>query len=44
MREFYGHLGARGPVEALRQAQQVTRGTFAHSFAWAGFSLTGMAR
>lgn len=44
MREFYDHLPARGPPEALRQAQRAVLAEFPHPFAWAAFGLTGAPR
>lgn len=44
MREFYDHLEARGPAEALRQAQRATMADFPHPFFWAAFGLTGMPK
>jgi CHAT domain-containing protein len=44
MREFYTHLQARGPAQALRQAQRAAMAQFPHPFAWAAFSLTGVPR
>jgi CHAT domain-containing protein len=41
MREFYDHLKARGPAEALRQAQRAVMTDFPHPFFWAAFGLTG---
>ncbi len=44
MREFYAQLAARGPAEALREAQRAAMKEFPHPFAWAAFGLTGMPR
>lgn len=44
MRGFYGHLGTRGPAEALRAAQRALMVDFPHPFAWAAFGLTGAPR
>jgi CHAT domain-containing protein len=44
MREFYTDLQARGPAQALRQAQRAAMAQFPHPFAWAAFSLTGVPR
>ena len=44
MREFYEYLEARGPAEALRQAQRATMADFPHPFFWAAFGLTGVPR
>jgi CHAT domain-containing protein len=42
MEAFYDNLAARGPAEALRQAQRATMAEFPHPFAWAAFGLTGL--
>jgi len=41
MRAFHGAL-ARGPAQALREAQRQVLGQFPHPFFWAAFGLTGM--
>lgn len=42
MREFYAHLQARGPAQALRQAQRAAMAEFPHPFAWAAVGLAGV--
>jgi CHAT domain-containing protein/tetratricopeptide (TPR) repeat protein len=44
MREFYEQLKARGPAEALRQAQRAIMTDFPHPFFWAAFGFTGVPR
>ena len=44
MQNFYSHLEAQSPSEALRSARKETRALQPHPYFWAPFSLTGRAR